>query len=111
MTAVSIVLAVLCSGCTDLPTASNPQPPARIGSLFGCRVDVTANTSRCEILAPEPVSAGGASLELVHNAQWMIETGTGSFSAADSTYRIAVRVVNTTAQPMGTPDRSGPGYE
>jgi hypothetical protein len=95
------VLSVLIS-CKDLPTdlAAAPKP---IQNLVGCRVEVATGHTVCEPLSPDgrPV---GASLNVIPDAQWMVQTEAGAYTPADSTYRFNLRVTNDTEETLGTPD-------
>lgn len=43
-------------------------------------------------------------MNVVEDAQWMVETQGGVYTPADSTYRMSVRVVNTSSTALGSPD-------
>ena len=95
------VLSVL-AACKDLPTDSAPAPKP-IQNLVGCRVEVATGHTVCEPLSPDgkPV---GASLNVIADAQWMVQTEAGAYTPADSTYRFNLRVTNDTEETLGTID-------
>ena len=97
------VLSVLLS-CKDLPTDSIGGGGKIIENLVGCRVEVATGNTQCETLTPEGQPAGSASLNLIPDAQWMVETEAGAYTPADSTYRFNLRVTNDTETALGTPD-------
>jgi hypothetical protein len=97
------VLGILVS-CKDLPTDSRESPGKTIQNLVGCHVEVATGNTRCETLTPEGRPAGSASLNLIPDAQWMVETEAGAYTPADSTYRFNLRVTNDTETALGTPD-------
>ncbi|HEX2207354.1 MAG TPA: S8 family serine peptidase [Longimicrobium sp.] len=95
------MLSVL-AACKDLPTDSAPAPKP-IQNLVGCRVEVATGHTVCEPLSPDgkPV---GASLNVIADAQWMVQTEAGAYTPADSTYRFNLRVTNDTEETLGTID-------
>jgi thermitase len=97
------VLSVLMS-CKDLPTDSAGGGGKTIRNVVGCRVEVATGNTVCEPLSPEGKSLGQASLNVIADAQWMVETQAGAYTRADSTYRFNLRVTNDTESALGTPD-------
>jgi hypothetical protein len=109
MSLLAICFAAVAMSCRDMPFDSRPDPfpdQAKIGTLLGCRVDVRTNATMCERLGPDGRPIEGAELEIIPDAQWMVETMPGAYTPADSTYRLNLRVMNSTGEVMGTPDGS-----
>lgn len=94
-------LGVLMS-CKDLPTDSAPAPKP-IQNVVGCRVEVATGHTVCEPISPDGKPLG-ASMNVIADAQWMVQTEAGAYTSADSTYRFSLRVTNDTESTLGTPD-------
>jgi hypothetical protein len=83
-----------------------------LASLVGCRVELATGVTKCERLSPEgrPLKRGaegpipGPKLDLIPDAQWMVETEAGAYTRADSTYRFNLRVNNDSDKTLGTSD-------
>jgi subtilisin family serine protease len=83
-----------------------------LANLVGCRVELATGATQCERLSPEgtPLKrvAEGAipspRLDLIPDAQWMVETEPGAYTRADSTYRFNLRVTNDSDGTLGTSD-------
>lgn len=97
------VLSLLVS-CKDLPMESSGSRAEIVESLVGCRVEVATGNTQCEPLSPEGRPLGQGALDLIPDAQWMVETVAGAYTPADSTYRFDLRVNNDTDATLGTTD-------
>lgn len=108
MIAPALLLTLCFSGCRDHPVASDAEPPkggARFVATVVCSVDVRAGSTTCEESDPElGGSASAISMNLIRDAHAIVETGDDSYARADSTYRIQVRLRNTTGDLLGTRD-------
>jgi hypothetical protein len=96
------VLSILAS-CKDLPTDPPQSPGKTIQNVVGCRVEVATGITRCEPLSPDGKPLDVA-LNLIPDAQWMVQTEPGAYTPADSTYRLSLRVTNDTETALGTLD-------
>jgi len=67
-------------------------------------VEVATGKTSCERLTPEGKPMSPVSGNLIPDAEWMLETQPGTYTPADSTYRLGVRVTNDTEAMLGTPD-------
>lgn len=97
------VLSVLVA-CRDHPTQSIESPGKIVESLVGCRVEVATGNTQCEPISPQGRSLEQGALDLIEDAQWMVETQAGAYTPADSTYRFNLRVNNDTEATLGTTD-------
>jgi hypothetical protein len=105
---LSIVL-VAAASCRDLPLEARAEPPGAVAGmshLIGCRVDLKEKRTQCLPLDHAAEQVRGFRMQIIPNAQWMVETGAGSYTPGDSTYRLQMRVVNDSPDAMGTPDGS-----
>lgn len=104
--AAAAQLALLCTlvSCRDLPTEPADVGSRAIRQLVGCRVEVATGQTLCQQLAPDGRPAGPASMNLIPDAQWMVEAQPGAYTPADSTYRMNLRLTNDTEATLGTPD-------
>ncbi len=99
----------LCAACTDhdptgVRTPADPDAGRYLGTVV-CQVDIASGTSRCAPSGTQPSQGeSGPDLYTVGNAMWIIRTGTGSYTPADSTYRLPVRILNINQDYLGTPD-------
>lgn len=79
---------------------------AGLGRMLGCHIDVHSGEARC---APISFTGGAASedgLEVFGGVQWMAETEVVGHLAADSTYRLNLRIINHDTRLLGSPDSS-----
>lgn len=67
-----------------------------------CQVDVASGASRCA--PPAAGKPGGVSPYTMTDAKFVVRTGTGSYTHADSTYRLPVRILNVNQDYLGSPD-------
>jgi hypothetical protein len=107
MFASAALLSALClSGCRDNPlSALPPSAGAKFVGTLVCSVDVKAGRTSCrEIDGQLMVGGGGVSLTMIQNAQAMVEIGHDSYTPSDSTYRMNVRLRNSSGAPLGTRD-------
>lgn len=102
--AVQLAVLSALASCKDLPTDSVESGGKTIQNLVGCRVEVATGHTQCEPLSPEGRSLGQGSLNVIPDAQWMVETEAGAYTPADSTYRFNLRVFNDTETTLGTTD-------
>jgi hypothetical protein len=101
---VQIAVLSLLVSCRDLPMESIGSRAEIVESLVGCRVEVATGSTKCEPLSPEGRPLGQGALDLIPDAQWMVETVAGAYTPADSTYRFNLRVNNDTDSRLGTSD-------
>ncbi|HET7233958.1 MAG TPA: S8 family serine peptidase [Longimicrobium sp.] len=111
MAALTLVFSsLLCTAaCRDNPAEALARPPgagARFVATVVCSVDVKARRSTCELVREAPAAAHGARLTIIRDAQAMVQTGSDAYTAADSTYRLNIRLVNTSGNALGTRDGS-----
>lgn len=99
------VLLVLLAACADSPVDPPIRPPSGGGTapaIMGCVVEVASGVAECTTIGAH--GTGGVQLQLIPDAQWMVETMPGAYTPADSTYRLNVRISNTTSNTFGTRD-------
>lgn len=108
MSTLPVVLStVAClAGCRDNPAAAaEPAGGARFVATVVCGVDVKARRTTCRLVRDSPSGgAHGPRLTVIRDASAMVETGDDAYTAADSTYRLQVRLVNTSETALGTRD-------
>ena len=108
MPAFGLMVATLScvAGCSDNPAAAAPVAGgrSRFTGTVVCAVDVRAAHSRCELITQGVPGSTGARLAIIPNAQTMVQTGADGYTAVDSTYRLNIRLINTSETPLGTRD-------